>query len=223
MAFPESRRRTTRRTPSGHGSPTASASAHPAAIGRTELMRRLLADGIATRRGVMAIHEERAYAGTATQPLSHTEAAAADTLMLPLFPGLTEDAAGLRRRSPGGARAAARSLRPPTLPASGPGSARAGSCAAQRHWLAGEAPAGWVAPAGRSASPPRRSGLGAPDLARCGTSAPAAGPGDAAQSKEPEAPARVNRARRATEANRRHRGSSRPGGRGAMPVRATGG
>ena len=34
-----------------------------AAIGRTELMRRLLADGIPTRRGVMAIHEEAAYAG----------------------------------------------------------------------------------------------------------------------------------------------------------------
>ncbi len=63
---------------------------HPAAIERTELMRSLLTDGIATRRGVMAIHEERAYAGTATQPLSRTEAAAADTLMLPLFPGLTD-------------------------------------------------------------------------------------------------------------------------------------
>ena len=34
-----------------------------APVGRTELMRRLLRDGIATRRGVMAIHEEAAYAG----------------------------------------------------------------------------------------------------------------------------------------------------------------
>jgi len=62
-----------------------------AAVGRTELMRRLLADGIATRRGVMAIHEEGAYAGDSVGPLEHTEAAARDTLMLPLFPGLTEE------------------------------------------------------------------------------------------------------------------------------------
>jgi perosamine synthetase len=60
-------------------------------IGRTELMRRLLHEGIPTRRGVMAIHQEGAYAGTATQPLPHTEAATADTLMLPLFPGLTDE------------------------------------------------------------------------------------------------------------------------------------
>jgi perosamine synthetase len=57
-------------------------------VERTELMRRLLADGIATRRGVMAIHEEDSY--TAQGPLPHTEAAAADVLMLPIYPGLTE-------------------------------------------------------------------------------------------------------------------------------------
>ena len=62
-----------------------------AAIGRTELMRRLLADGVATRRGVMAIHEEGAYAGEASGPLPHTEAAAQDALMLPLFPDLTDE------------------------------------------------------------------------------------------------------------------------------------
>jgi perosamine synthetase len=61
-----------------------------ALVDRTELMRRLLADGVATRRGVMAIHLEGAYQGAATQPLPHTEAATLDTLMLPLFPGLTE-------------------------------------------------------------------------------------------------------------------------------------
>jgi perosamine synthetase len=59
-------------------------------IGRTELMRRLLRDGIATRRGVMAIHEEGAYADPAAH-LPHTEAAARDLIMLPLFPGLTEE------------------------------------------------------------------------------------------------------------------------------------
>jgi perosamine synthetase len=59
-------------------------------VGRTELMERLLADGIATRRGVMAIHEEGAYASTRIE-LPHTEAAARDVVMLPLFADLTED------------------------------------------------------------------------------------------------------------------------------------
>ena len=60
-----------------------------AAIGRTELMRRLLADGIATRRGVMAIHHEQAYSA-ASGLLEHTDAAAREVLMLPLFPGLAD-------------------------------------------------------------------------------------------------------------------------------------
>jgi perosamine synthetase len=65
-----------------------------APVGRTELMRELLRDGISTRRGVMAIHEEGAYGN---QPdigrhrgLEHTEAAARETLMLPLFPDLSD-------------------------------------------------------------------------------------------------------------------------------------
>lgn len=73
-----------------------------ASIGRTELMRSLLRDGIATRRGVMAIHEEAAYAdrsqagraelGPQSGPeLPHTEAATRETLMLPLFPDLSEE------------------------------------------------------------------------------------------------------------------------------------
>jgi perosamine synthetase len=71
-----------------------------APIGRTELMRRLLRDGIATRRGVMAIHEEAAYTersrlerqkiGPRTD-LAHTEAVTRETLMLPLFPDLSEE------------------------------------------------------------------------------------------------------------------------------------
>jgi dTDP-4-amino-4,6-dideoxygalactose transaminase len=60
-----------------------------APVGRTELMRRLLHDGIATRRGVMAIHHEGAYPGV-TADLQHTEAAAAEVLMLPLFADLTD-------------------------------------------------------------------------------------------------------------------------------------
>jgi dTDP-4-amino-4,6-dideoxygalactose transaminase len=59
-------------------------------IGRTELMRRLLKDGVATRRGIMAIHEEEAYR-QAAGALPHTEAAARDVVLLPLFPGLTHD------------------------------------------------------------------------------------------------------------------------------------
>jgi len=60
-----------------------------APIGRTELMRRLLHDGIPTRRGVMTIHEEPAYAGAGVG-LPHSEAAARDVLILPLFPDMTE-------------------------------------------------------------------------------------------------------------------------------------
>jgi perosamine synthetase len=59
------------------------------AVSRTELMRRLLSDGIPTRRGVMAIHEEASYAGPNAN-LEHTEAAAREVLMLPLFPDLTD-------------------------------------------------------------------------------------------------------------------------------------
>jgi dTDP-4-amino-4,6-dideoxygalactose transaminase len=61
-----------------------------AALGRTELMQALLQDGVATRRGVMAIHHEPSYSGTDLL-LPHTEAAAREAMMLPLFPGL-EDA-----------------------------------------------------------------------------------------------------------------------------------
>jgi dTDP-4-amino-4,6-dideoxygalactose transaminase len=57
-------------------------------VGRTEIMRRLLHDGIATRRGIMAIHEERAYA-PADATLPHTEAAAREVLLLPLYAGMT--------------------------------------------------------------------------------------------------------------------------------------
>jgi dTDP-4-amino-4,6-dideoxygalactose transaminase len=61
-----------------------------AQVGRTELMRRLLREGIPTRRGVMAIHHEPPYAGLGGH-LEHTDAAARDVLMLPLFPGLTDE------------------------------------------------------------------------------------------------------------------------------------
>ena len=53
-------------------------------------MRLLLADGIATRRGVMAIHQEDAYASATPFDLPHSDAAAADVLMLPIYPGLSD-------------------------------------------------------------------------------------------------------------------------------------
>ncbi|MCW2998397.1 MAG: putative PLP-dependent enzyme involved in cell wall biosis [Solirubrobacterales bacterium] len=60
-----------------------------APLDRTGLMRRLHADGIATRRGIMAIHHEPAYADVVAD-LPHTDAAAADVLLLPLYAGLRD-------------------------------------------------------------------------------------------------------------------------------------
>lgn len=60
------------------------------ALGRTDLMRALLHDGIPTRRGVMTIHEEPAYAD-ANVSLPHSEAAARDVIILPLFPDMTSE------------------------------------------------------------------------------------------------------------------------------------
>jgi dTDP-4-amino-4,6-dideoxygalactose transaminase len=59
------------------------------AIERTELMRRLLHDGVPTRRGVMASHEEPAYADVVAD-LPNTDWVTRNTLMLPLFAGLTD-------------------------------------------------------------------------------------------------------------------------------------
>jgi dTDP-4-amino-4,6-dideoxygalactose transaminase len=61
-----------------------------APLERDELMRRLLRDGVATRRGVMSIHEEAPYARSGDR-LPHTVAASRETMMLPLFPGLQEE------------------------------------------------------------------------------------------------------------------------------------
>jgi dTDP-4-amino-4,6-dideoxygalactose transaminase len=61
-----------------------------ALVDRTELMRRLLADGVATRRGIMATHHELSYSDGAPS-LPHTDAASEEVLLLPLFPELTTD------------------------------------------------------------------------------------------------------------------------------------
>jgi dTDP-4-amino-4,6-dideoxygalactose transaminase len=55
------------------------------------LMQLLLEHGVATRRGVMASHLEGAYRD-AVVSLPHTEAAARDVILLPLYPGLTDEA-----------------------------------------------------------------------------------------------------------------------------------
>jgi perosamine synthetase len=62
----------------------------PAPVGRNELMRRLLLDGVPTRRGVMAIHQEASYR-EACGELPHTDVASASSLLLPLFAGLTDE------------------------------------------------------------------------------------------------------------------------------------
>ena len=54
-------------------------------------MESMLADGVATRRGVMAIHEEPYYVerfGRASLPV--TEAATRETLLLPLYMTMTD-------------------------------------------------------------------------------------------------------------------------------------
>jgi dTDP-4-amino-4,6-dideoxygalactose transaminase len=62
-----------------------------APLDAAELMRALLREGVATRRGVMAIHLEGAYSDAGTS-LPHTEAAAREVVLLPLFPGLGDEA-----------------------------------------------------------------------------------------------------------------------------------
>ncbi len=59
---------------------------------RADVMERMLAVGVATRRGVMAIHEEPYYVerfGQVSLPV--TEAATRETLLLPLFATMTDD------------------------------------------------------------------------------------------------------------------------------------
>ena len=58
-------------------------------LNRNELMEKLLARGIATRRGVMAIHQEPCYAAQRVS-LPQTERMAANTLILPLYPAMTD-------------------------------------------------------------------------------------------------------------------------------------
>lgn len=62
-----------------------------AARGQREVMQALLAQGIATRRGVMCSHLEPAYAGSSREGLERSELLRDRGLILPLFGGLRED------------------------------------------------------------------------------------------------------------------------------------
>jgi perosamine synthetase len=62
-----------------------------APIGRDDLMQRLLDQDIATRRGIMLSHAEPPYAGNRlAQPLKHSEQASARSILLPLYPQMTD-------------------------------------------------------------------------------------------------------------------------------------
>ena len=54
------------------------------------VMQSMLDRGIATRRGIMCIHREKPYAGTARFPLPVSEDAQDRTILLPLYPQMTE-------------------------------------------------------------------------------------------------------------------------------------
>jgi dTDP-4-amino-4,6-dideoxygalactose transaminase len=59
-------------------------------VGRDELLRRMLAAGIASRRGIMAAHLEPAFAGHPHVPLPVTERLTRRSLLLPLYHTMTE-------------------------------------------------------------------------------------------------------------------------------------
>jgi dTDP-4-amino-4,6-dideoxygalactose transaminase len=62
-----------------------------APLSRDELMQRLLDVGISTRRGIMLAHREPAYAALPrAQALQRSECASASSLLLPLYPQMTD-------------------------------------------------------------------------------------------------------------------------------------
>ncbi len=61
-----------------------------APISRNDLMQRLLEKNIATRRGIMAIHQEPCYAGK-QYLLPQTDHITANTVILPLYPSMTDN------------------------------------------------------------------------------------------------------------------------------------
>lgn len=61
-----------------------------APVDRNTLMARLLEKGIATRRGIMAIHMEKSYSGYKVS-LPETDRITRDTILLPIYPTMTEE------------------------------------------------------------------------------------------------------------------------------------
>lgn len=60
-----------------------------APVSRDILMGKLLEKGIATRRGIMAIHNEPCYKGFLKRLLPNTERISQNTVLLPLYPSMT--------------------------------------------------------------------------------------------------------------------------------------
>jgi len=59
-------------------------------VRRDILMMKLLEKGVTTRRGIMAIHQEKSYSGYKTS-LPETERITGNTLLLPIYPIMTAD------------------------------------------------------------------------------------------------------------------------------------
>ncbi|MEW6585745.1 MAG: DegT/DnrJ/EryC1/StrS family aminotransferase [Nitrospirota bacterium] len=62
-------------------------------VGRDGLMAELLKKGISTRRGIMAIHMEKSYSHCRVS-LPETERITKNTILLPIYPSLSEDEQG---------------------------------------------------------------------------------------------------------------------------------
>ena len=84
----------------------------PEQVDQRDAMQRMLDAGISTRRGIMCSHREPAYRDQALrQPLPHSEEAQDRCILLPLFPGMTNEelvtvARALERTCSSDARAA---------------------------------------------------------------------------------------------------------------------
>jgi dTDP-4-amino-4,6-dideoxygalactose transaminase len=63
----------------------------PRGSDQRRVMQRMLDRGVSTRRGIMCIHREPAYADLELRwPLPHSEAAQESAIILPLFPQMTD-------------------------------------------------------------------------------------------------------------------------------------
>lgn len=62
----------------------------PDRAGQREVMQNMLDQGVATRRGIMCIHREKPYAEITRFPLPVSEHAQDRTILLPLYPQMTE-------------------------------------------------------------------------------------------------------------------------------------